>query len=91
MKIKIGSHVSNNGTDMLLGSVKEALSYNANSFMVYLGAPQNSFRKPLSQLKIEEYKQVLLENNIDNLTEVLSRLLNNNNNNCGCNRRLDRY
>jgi len=66
MKIKIGSHVSNNGNDMLLGSVKEALSYNANSFMVYLGAPQNSFRKPLSQLKIEEFKQVLLDNNIDN-------------------------
>ena len=66
MKIKIGCHVSNNGNDMLLGSAKEAISYNANSFMVYLGAPQNSFRKPLSQLKIEEYKQVLLENNIDN-------------------------
>ena len=48
--IKLGCHVGNNGTDMLLGSVNEALSYNANSFMVYLGAPQNSFRKPISDL-----------------------------------------
>ena len=48
MMIKIGSHVSNNGTDMLLGSINEALSYNANSMMVYLGAPQNSFKKPVS-------------------------------------------
>ena len=45
--IKIGSHVSNNGTKMLVGSVEEALSYNANCLMVYLGAPQNTFRKPV--------------------------------------------
>lgn len=66
MMIKIGSHVSNNGTDMLLGSINEALSYNANSMMVYLGAPQNSFRKPLNQLKIEEYQKVLHSNNMNN-------------------------
>ena len=29
----IGSHVSMSGKDMLLGSVKEALSYGANTFM----------------------------------------------------------
>ena len=44
MKIKLGCHVGNSGSEMLLGSVKEALSYNANSFMLYLGAPQNSYR-----------------------------------------------
>lgn len=64
MKIKLGCHVGNNGLDMLYGSVNEALSYGANCFMVYLGAPQNSFRKPLSQLRIEDYKRVLLENNM---------------------------
>lgn len=66
MKIKIGSHVSNNGKDMLYGSALEALSYNANSFMVYLGAPQNSFRKPISELKVNEFQEVLKKNNIDN-------------------------
>lgn len=71
MKIKLGCHVGNNGNEMLLGSVKEALSYNANAFMVYLGAPQNSFRKPLEQLNIEQYKQVMMENNIDNINVVV--------------------
>ena len=61
----IGSHVSMSGKDMLLGSVKEALSYNANTFMFYTGAPQNTARKPVEQLHIEEAKQLMLENNID--------------------------
>lgn len=50
----IGSHVSLNGKDMLLGSVKEALSYGSTAFMVYTGAPQNTMRKPLDQFRIEE-------------------------------------
>ena len=40
--MKIGAHVSNSGDAMLLGAVEEAVSYGANCFMVYLGAPQNS-------------------------------------------------
>ena len=31
----IGSHVSMSGKEMLLGSVKEALSYGANTFMFF--------------------------------------------------------
>ena len=45
--MKIGSHVSNNGSKMLIGSVEEILSYGGNCLMVYLGAPQNTFRKPI--------------------------------------------
>ena len=44
--IKIGSHVKMGGKDMLLGSAKEAVSYGANTFMVYTGAPQNTKRRP---------------------------------------------
>src|SRR5579862_1951009 len=33
--------------------------------MVYLGAPQNSDRRPVSELKVPEFKQVLVENKID--------------------------
>ena len=36
----IGSHVGMSGKEMFLGSVKEALSYHANTFMVYTGAPR---------------------------------------------------
>ena len=40
--MKIGSHVGMSGKEMMLGSVKEALSYCANTFMLYTGAPQNT-------------------------------------------------
>ena len=35
MNLIIGSHVSYNNKSQLLGSVKEALSYKANTFMFY--------------------------------------------------------
>lgn len=63
--IYIGSHVGMNGPSYYLGSVKEALSYNANTFMFYTGAPQNSFRKPLDELKIEEGRKLIKEAGID--------------------------
>ncbi|MBN2604994.1 MAG: deoxyribonuclease IV [Bacilli bacterium] len=62
--LKIGSHVSLNGTEMLVGSVKEALSYGANSFMIYTGAPQNTIRRPIEDMRIEEAKEIMKENNI---------------------------
>ena len=62
--MKIGSHVSMNGKEMLLGSVKEAVSYNANAFMIYTGAPQNTRRKPISEMRIEEAKALMNEHNI---------------------------
>lgn len=62
--MKLGSHVSNNGTKMLIGSVEEALSYHANCFMVYLGAPQNTFRKKLADQNGEEAIRLALANGI---------------------------
>ena len=43
----IGSHVSFKKDSQLLGSLKEALSYGANTFMFYTGAPQNTNRYPI--------------------------------------------
>ena len=57
----IGSHVGMNGPDYYLGSVKEAISYGATTFMFYTGAPQNSYRKPLNELKIAEGRKLLKE------------------------------
>lgn len=51
--IKLGSHVSMSGKEMLLASAKEAVSYDADTFMVYTGAPQNTKRKDISALQIE--------------------------------------
>lgn len=60
----IGSHVSF-GRDGLLGSVKEALSYGANTFMFYTGAPQNTLRKPIDSKSTEKAWNLMKENNID--------------------------
>ena len=40
----IGSHVGFGKNKQILGSLEEALSYNANCFMFYTGAPQNTNR-----------------------------------------------
>lgn len=56
--MKLGSHVSNNGLKMLVGSVEEAVSYGANCFMVYLGAPQNTFRKKIEDQNATEAIQL---------------------------------
>ena len=63
--MKIGSHVSMGGKEMLLGSVKEAISYGANTFMFYTGAPQNTARKPVDQLRKEEAFALMKEAGID--------------------------
>ena len=51
--LKIGSHVSMSGKDMFLNSVREAAGYEANTFMLYTGAPQNTRRKPVEELNID--------------------------------------
>lgn len=61
----LGSHVGMSGKDMMLNSVKEALSYGANTFMVYTGAPQNTRRKKIEELNIEAAKKCMKENGIE--------------------------
>ena len=65
--LKIGSHVGMSGKDMLLGSAKEACSYGANVFMAYTGAPQNTRRKEVSELKIKEAWEYMKEHNIEEI------------------------
>lgn len=62
--LKIGSHVGMNGKKMMLGSVEEALSYDANTFMLYTGAPQNTKRKEISELNIEAARALMKEKGI---------------------------
>ena len=61
----IGSHVSFNSKEQLLGSVKEALSYGSNTFMFYTGAPQNTSRTKISLEKTNEAKKLMNENKIE--------------------------
>lgn len=64
--ILLGSHVGMSGKDMLLNSVKEALSYDANTFMVYTGAPQNTRRKDISELNIPAARAMMEEHGMSN-------------------------
>ena len=63
--LKIGSHVSFRKDDQLLGSLNEALSYGANTFMFYTGAPQNTNRIALDDVLTQKAKEKMLENSID--------------------------
>lgn len=65
--LKIGSHVGMKGKDMLLGSAKEAVSYGANTFMFYTGAPQNTRRKDISKLNIDAAWDYMTAHNIDEI------------------------
>lgn len=67
MMIKLGSHVGMSGRDMLLGSAKEAVSYGADTFMFYTGAPQNTRRKDISELKIDEAWDYMKEHGIQDI------------------------
>lgn len=61
----IGSHVSMSGG--LLGAAKETYSYGGNAFMIYTGAPQNTRRKPVEELKIEEGHEFMKEKGIEKI------------------------
>ncbi len=63
--LTIGSHVSFNSKDQLLGSVNEALSYGANTFMFYTGAPQNTVRSKIDDTITKKALNIMQENKID--------------------------
>ncbi len=59
--MKLGCHVGMSGKEMFLGSVKEAIGYGADTFMVYTGAPQNTRRKPVEELNVEAGHRLMRE------------------------------
>ena len=60
----IGSHVGFNKGSQLLGSLDEALSYGANTFMFYTGAPQNTMRYAIDDRLTNEAYEKMKDNNI---------------------------
>lgn len=74
--IKLGSHVGMSGKDMFLNSVKEALSYGANTFMVYTGAPQNTRRKDISELNIPAAWDLMRANGIEDFVVHAPYIIN---------------
>lgn len=74
--LRIGSHVSMSGKEMLLGASKEAASYEANTFMIYTGAPQNTRRKPIEELNIKAGKEHMQANNIADIVVHAPYIIN---------------
>jgi len=74
--MKIGSHVGMSGKEMLLGSAKEAVSYNANTFMFYTGAPQNTRRKNISELNIDAAWDYMSAHGIDEIVVHAPYIIN---------------
>ena len=60
----IGSHV-NFGSKQLLGSAEMAVSFGANTFMFYTGAPQNTVRKDIDETLTKEAKEYMEHHGID--------------------------
>ncbi|WP_010173644.1 deoxyribonuclease IV [Bacillus coahuilensis] len=74
--LKLGSHVSMSGKKMLLSASEEALSYGANTFMVYTGAPQNTRRKPIEDLNIEAGLAHMKNNGIEEIVVHAPYIIN---------------
>lgn len=72
----LGSHVSMSGKAMLLGSAKEAVSYGANTFMFYTGAPQNTRRKDISELNIDAAWEYMYAHGIDDIVVHAPYIIN---------------
>lgn len=64
--LKIGSHVSFSDKG-LLTAAQEAVSYGSSTFMIYTGAPQNTRRKPIDSLYIEEGKALMEQSGINEI------------------------
>ena len=67
----IGSHVSMSAPDYLLGAVKEAVSYDANALMIYTGPPQNTRRKPISEMKVKEAHELMQRHGISKQSMIV--------------------
>ncbi|RSK27868.1 deoxyribonuclease IV [Bacillus sp. HMF5848] len=74
--LKIGSHVSMSGKKMLLAASEEAVSYGATTFMIYTGAPQNTRRKKIEDLMIDEGQAHMKEHGITDIVVHAPYIIN---------------
>jgi len=72
----LGSHVSMNGKKMLEGSAEEAAKFGESTFMIYTGAPQNTRRKPIEELNIEQGHKVMEANGLSNIVVHAPYIIN---------------
>lgn len=73
--LKIGSHVSFSDKG-LISATAEATSYGSSSFMIYTGAPQNTRRKPIDSMNIEQGKLDMHAANIEEIVVHAPYIIN---------------
>lgn len=61
---------------MLLAASEEAVSYGANTFMIYTGAPQNTRRKKIEDLNIEAGRKHMEDNGISEIVVHAPYIIN---------------
>ncbi|QVK02893.1 deoxyribonuclease IV [Mycoplasma mycoides] len=65
-KVLLGCHVSmNKQNNYLVGSVNEAISYKANTFMIFTGPPQSTLRTNTNHLYINQMHELMNSYKID--------------------------
>lgn len=72
----IGSHVSMSGKKMLLGAAEEAAGYEASTFMIYTGAPQNTRRKAVEEMNIEKGQLLMKEKGLSDMVVHAPYIIN---------------
>src|SRR5690625_1835316 len=73
--LKLGSHVSFSKTG-LLNATEEAITYGSTSFMVYTGAPQNTRRRPMEELHVDEGRQLMEQHGITDIVVHAPYIIN---------------
>ena len=71
MSLIIGSHVGYTNKEQLLGSVKEAISYNANTFMIYTGSTQSTARSEINDELTYAVYNLMVENGINSNNVII--------------------
>src|SRR5690606_36520034 len=61
---------------MLLGAAQEAASYNASTFMIYTGAPQNTRRKALDEMNIPAGEAFCKEHGLSDIVVQAPYIIN---------------
>lgn len=74
--LKLGCHVGMSGKAMMLGSVQDAVRFGANTFMLYTGAPQNTKRKELTELRIDEAQAFMKKHEIEDFVVHAPYIIN---------------
>ncbi len=73
--MKLGSHVSVSGKG-LLSAVKESIKYGSDTFMIYTGAPQNTIRKKIEDMSIEEGLKLMKEHGLSDFVVHAPYIIN---------------